>query len=624
VRIRAVTGSARLRILGWQLLLVALALAGSVLAAREVLLARTDERVDQGLAKEVSELRRFVDKSVDPTTRRSQFPDVRALLEAHLERAIPDRNQTMLALVDGVPTYRSAETPPYRLDLDPAAVRAFVSSAASGRPSYGWVGTPAGKTRYVAVPVSTQGRPEHGIFVSAVFVDRERAEVNEVARVLGVVGFGALAVAGAAGWMVAGRVLAPVRIVRRTAQAITETDLSRRIPLGRRGSPRGAHGTGPGERAGRGGRAGRVGRVGQAGRGRRGDRADRGGRDEITELARTFNGMLDRLEDAFATQRAFVDDAGHELRTPITIIRGHLELLGDDAHERAETVALVLDELDRMSRMVDDLLMLAKAERPDFLRREPVDLAAFTEDLFVKVRALAPRAWRLDAVGRGWLLADRQRLTQALVQLAQNATQHTGPGDLIRIGSTVDGRCARFWVADSGPGVAPADRTRIFERFARGAHTRPAAAPGGAGGGGAGLGLAIVRAIVTAHGGTVRVTGPADTGGSSRAGYLGPVGPAVDVPAGDRLGDGVRRGATFILELDLSDQTPRDPERRDPELRDPELRDPERCDPEPAVSEFRSGGSRLGVDKATRSTSGGAVRPGAVQARRHSRGGKRA
>jgi len=482
--VRAVTGSARLRILGWQLLLVALALAGSVLAARQVLLARVDERVDQGLARQVSELRRFVrfvDKSADPATGRSQFTDVRALLEAYLERAIPDRNQTMLALVDGSPAYRSAETPPYQLATDSRAITAFVSATAAGQPHYGLVATPAGDVRYVAVPVSVQGRAEKGVFVSAVFVDRERAEVAEVVRVLGVVGFGALAVAGAAGWMVAGRVLAPVRMVRQTAQTITETDLSRRIPVG-----------------------------------------DPGGRDEIVELARTFNGMLDRLEQAFAAQRAFVDDAGHELRTPITIIRGHLELLGDDPDERAESVALVLDELDRMGRMVDDLLVLAKAEQPDFLRREPMDVAGFTTDLFVKARALAPRAWRLEGVGEGRLLADRQRLTQALLQLAQNAAQHTRPGDAIGIGSAVDAEVVRFWVTDSGPGVAPADRARIFERFARGAHIRPAAAAGG----GAGLGLAIVRAIATAHGGSVE--------------------------AGGEPG----RGATFTLELGLLGRGP--------------------------------------------------------------------
>jgi len=541
---RAVAGSARLRILGWQLLLVALALAGSVLAARQVLMARVDERVDQGLAKEVSELRLFVSTSVDPGTERSRFTDVRALLETHLEQAIPDRDQTMLALVDGVPAYRSADTPPYRLDTDRAAIAAFVSSVSAGQPHYGRVRSPAGDVRYVAVPVRVRGRPEQGVFVSAVFVDRERAEVDEVVRVLGVVGFGALAVAGVAGWLVAGRVLAPVRMVRRTAQTITETDLSRRIPIG----------AGPGV-----------------------------GRDEITELARTFNGMLDRLEQAFDTQRAFVDDAGHELRTPITIIRGHLELLGtgtdDDPDDRTETVALVLDELDRMSRMVDDLLMLAKAEQPDFLRREPVDLAAFTIDLFGKARALAPRGWRLDAVGDGWVLADRQRLTQALLQLAQNAAEHTRAGDTITIGSAAigsaaigsaaigsaaigsaaigsaaigsaaigsatrgsaaGGRGARFWVADTGPGVDPDDRVRIFERFTRGLNSRSSSPAGG----GAGLGLAIVRAIATAHGGTVTVSGEPGEGATFTL-ELTPL-DAPDAPAtpDERLGAAAGRQA---------------------------------------------------------------------------------
>jgi signal transduction histidine kinase len=96
------------------------------------------------------------------------------------------------------------------------------------------------------------------------------------------------------------------------------------------------------------------------------------GRDDVAALAGTFNAMLDRLERAFAAQRTFVDDAGHELRTPITIVRGHLELMGDDPAEREETVRLVTDELDRMSRIVEDLLLLAKAERPDFIRPEEV------------------------------------------------------------------------------------------------------------------------------------------------------------------------------------------------------------------------------------------------------------
>jgi DNA-binding response OmpR family regulator/HAMP domain-containing protein len=166
-----------------------------------------------------------------------------------------------------------------------------------------------------------------GVFVVAQFRDLAREEVGDVVNVAVIVGFGTLLVASVVAAIAAGRILAPVRLVTETARTISETDLSRRIP---------APGTD----------------------------------DEIATLAATFNGMLERLEHAFATQRNFVDDAGHELRTPITIIRGHPELLGDDPQDRRETVALVTDELDRMNRMVDDLLVLARLQRPDFLDLE--------------------------------------------------------------------------------------------------------------------------------------------------------------------------------------------------------------------------------------------------------------
>jgi signal transduction histidine kinase len=153
--------------------------------------------------------------------------------------------------------------------------------------------------------------------------------------------------------------------------------------------------------------------------------------DAIAALADQLNAMMERLRAAFATQRQFFDDASHELRTPITIIRGNLELLGDDPTERAEDIRLCLDELDRMSRIVDDLLLLAKSERPDFVRPEPVDLTELTSDLDAKVRALGERHWQLEAIGEGTVRVDPQRITQAMVQLAHNAVQHTKSGDVI-------------------------------------------------------------------------------------------------------------------------------------------------------------------------------------------------
>jgi signal transduction histidine kinase len=208
--------------------------------------------------------------------------------------------------------------------------------------------------------------------------------------------------------------------------------------------------------------------------------------------------MVARLERAFATQQRFLSDVGHELRTPITIVRGHLEVMGDDPDERRETVALVTDELDRMNRMVNDLLMLAKAEQPDFLRPERVEVPAMLADVYAKASALGPREWVLGEVEPATVWADPQRLTQALTQLLQNAVQFTGEGDRIELSARVAGDRVLLSVRDTGVGIAPEDRERIFERFVR-------AAPGRERPDGTGLGLAIVAAIAHAHRGEVTV-----------------------------------------------------------------------------------------------------------------------
>jgi signal transduction histidine kinase len=208
--------------------------------------------------------------------------------------------------------------------------------------------------------------------------------------------------------------------------------------------------------------------------------------------------MLDRLDSAFAAQQRFLDDAGHELRTPVTVVRGHLEVLNvRDPGEVAEVRDLALDELDRTGRLIGDLTLLAKARRPDFVRPAPVDLARLTEEVADKASALGPRRWTVEARAEAVVHADQQRLTQALLQLADNAVKHTRDGDQIAIGSAATRSQARLWVRDQGPGVAPADVERIFERFGR------AAAASGRNEEGSGLGLAIVTAIAEAHGGRV-------------------------------------------------------------------------------------------------------------------------
>ncbi|WRL65894.1 HAMP domain-containing sensor histidine kinase [Blastococcus brunescens] len=233
-------------------------------------------------------------------------------------------------------------------------------------------------------------------------------------------------------------------------------------------------------------------------------------------IAQAFNDMLGRLEQAITTQRQFLDDTSHELRTPLTIIRGQVELLEFDPSpaERQETVALVLDEVDRLSRMVDDLFLLAHAQRPDFLRRRRLDLGELLQDVHRKVTALGDRRWHIDPQGEVWVDGDPQRLTQAIMQLVANAVRHTQDGNDVWLATSSRDGCAVVTVADSGPGVDPEDATRIFTRFSRGRAAEPAS--------GAGMGLAIVLAIAEAHGGTARLTAPGSGVPVSRSSCLSP------------------------------------------------------------------------------------------------------
>jgi len=234
--------------------------------------------------------------------------------------------------------------------------------------------------------------------------------------------------------------------------------------------------------------------------------SDSSRQDEVRVLADAFNHMLDRLSDAFAAQRAFVADASHELRTPLTVIRGQLEVLAAADEVSAEEVRrverLVRAEVARIGRLVDDLLLLAQSEGTDFLMLEAIDLRPFVTELWDSSTALADRQFQCGEVPSAVLLADPDRLAQALRNLIGNAIAHTSPGRgevWLAVEAVDDDRRVRFVVEDDGPGIPAAERERVFERFHRTDVARSRAA------GGAGLGLAIVQAIALAHGGGVRV-----------------------------------------------------------------------------------------------------------------------
>jgi len=443
---------ARVRIMAWLVLLLFVALLTVVIVTRNLLVAETQRDATAALYQETEEFRQVAAAGVDRATGQP-YANGEELLRRHIARQYLDEDEIVLGVTrDGALVNQPGRDTDVRVARDNLLAQVARAPMVSGT-----VEGPDGTLRWAKVPMLDEAGAPDGTFVVAYAADADAGEVEDTMRTLVVVSALGLLLAAIGSWLVSGQILAPVNAVRRAAAQIGSDDLTARI--------------------------------------------DVRGRDDIAALADQFNGMLDRLEQAFATQRQFLDDASHELRTPITIIRGNLELLDDDdPRERAEVVRLCTDELDRMSRIVEDLLLLAKSRRPDFVVPGEVSLVDLTSDIDAKLRALAPRRWLLEAIAEGAGRLDAQRVTQAVVQLAHNAVQHTARGDAIRFGSAVCGHEVVFWIADSGPGVRPEDADTIFDRFSRGS-------TGGADGSstGAGLGLTIVNAIAQAHGGHIEL-----------------------------------------------------------------------------------------------------------------------
>lgn len=306
-----------------------------------------------------------------------------------------------------------------------------------------------GTVLYKAEPLIVDGN-QLGVMVLAHATAGEQGEALTSVYTFVLIEGGVVVISLLLAWFVTGRLLKPVRDLAIAARQINESDLTQRLS---------SQGSG-----------------------------------ELADLAQIFNEMMDRLQESFNSQRRFVNDAGHELRTPITIVRGHLELMGDDPQEQQETIELVLDELDRMGRLVNDMIALTKAERPDFLQYEMIDLKHFIHDLFTKAQALAERNWQVKLDCSGSMMGDRQRLTGALLNLLRNAAQHTPPTGTIELGCKQTLTQVIFWIKDTGTGISPEDQQRIFDRFARSGKRQSD---------GSGLGLAIVKAFTKAHRGKI-------------------------------------------------------------------------------------------------------------------------
>ncbi|MGO2187814.1 MAG: sensor histidine kinase [Microbacterium gubbeenense] len=381
----------------------------------------------------------------------SGFTNVDALVEEIMSIVSPPLGGSTLGLIDGSPAYGPGASTIIDLS-DPDFSNGVAEVATSSGIVIGTHALGGSPVRYLAVPLAVDGDQAEGLFISGISVDSRLADLRSVIGAYAWAALGVLIVIGLVGWIVAGRLLRPVRELRTTAARITAGALDERIPVS--------------------------------------------GNDDLSDLTETINAMIARLEEAFRGQRRVLNDVRHELATPVTIVRGHLELVDlTDPADVAQTRDLAIDELDRMSGLIAQISHLAEAERSGAHAPRAVDVDELTRGVFAKIRVIPDRDWTLGSVARGEAFVDHERITQAWVQLADNAAKYSEPGTRIEIGSSLDRDGLRCWVDDDGPGIPDEARERIFERFGRATDSR--------GADGSGLGLSIVLALVHAHGGRV-------------------------------------------------------------------------------------------------------------------------
>lgn len=427
----------------------ALALSGLIVHSLQQRHAEDDatrqlQRVRARLELEVTQ--------ADPGTG-APFASVKDVLGYHLSRSVLSPPAGELAFVGDRINWIQQAPVRVRPEADPelmAAVRPHLS----GRESLIQTITTS-LTTYRTLVVPIRVGDEVGALVHVIDMRRATAELKSTMEQYTVVAVATVLALIVPAWLAMGRLLRPIGELRRATDAIDEHDLTTRVPSR--------------------------------------------GRDDLSALARAVNRMLDRVQATVEAHRRLLDDVSHELRTPITIVRGHLELLDvNDPEDVAETREVSIDELDRMGVLVQDLLVLAKANQADFINPESTELAELTLQVLAKARGLGERGWILEDLAEGSAWLDPARITQAWLQLAANAVKYSSPGSVIGIGSMICNGQVLFYVRDEGIGMTPEEMATVHERSVRGQSAAHFAS-------GLGLGLSIVTSIAEAHGGRLEI-----------------------------------------------------------------------------------------------------------------------
>ena len=435
-------------------------------------------------------IRQLATERQDPSSGRP-LEDVSAVLRTHIQRTAEGRGEAELGFVGtdaGMElTWVSSDNVSFRPEEDKELLTRVTSQAAASESVIETVRTPASSYRVLIVPL--QGGSQHGALVHVIDLKVAESQLRRTMAFYAAAAVFTVALVTGLAWFAVERLLRPIEQLRRATESIGEDDLTTRVPVK--------------------------------------------GRDDLTALAEAVNRMLDRVQTSVEAQRNLLDDVGHELRTPIAVVRGHLELTDPaDPEDVRQTQLLAMDELDRMGMLVSDLILLAKSIQSDFVTPLDTDVAELTELVFDKSLALGERCWKMESTAFTRAMIDPTRVTQAWLQLVANAVKYSEHCSTVSLGSAVRDGHLLMWVRDEGIGIAPEDIDLVRQRFKRTTGAQEIAS-------GTGLGLSIVETIVAAHGGRLDIRSEVGRGSvftmvvplktsipqsSSRGGALAPAG----------------------------------------------------------------------------------------------------
>lgn len=424
-------------------------------------------------------LQRFIENNNKAD--KTEVATVGSLLYNFLAQEVPDKESTMLGFIDGQLRINLGDRG-IAAQKDKELLLAIQPYANATRQKFISVNTNIARYTIGVIPIKVEGR-NSGTLMVITDHDQAMQAIWGFTKLFSGLSLLVLALITFVNWRVSASLLGPVKTLREMISTVKgDRVLNKRIPVL--------------------------------------------GNDELSKVAEQTNEMISRLEDSVETQRALLEGVGHELRTPITVLRGHLELMDpNDPESCAHTRKIGMDSLLQIHRLAEDLMAVAWIDRADFLHPKSTNIGEIVMDLYEDARQLGKYQWTLEQICLVDVTVDPQRLRQAVLQLCQNATKFSAPGSVIRIGVGMDrdpqvvdaqGRTHPsalitgpdeemehhltvpgsqhhlcIWVADQGIGISQENQSQVFKKFIRVSHERP----------GSGLGLPIANAIAQAHGG---------------------------------------------------------------------------------------------------------------------------